>query len=98
VNSVTLRALFGKIKRALLNNYSDSITVLFCFCVLDKKWACMKHFYWDGFEFSEEEKQENFKAFAEDFFRLDYFVKRRELIVRDENGLIIYSDLSYNIL
>ncbi|MBE8540184.1 hypothetical protein [Geoglobus acetivorans] len=91
VNSMTLKALFGKIKNALIKNYSDSISILFCFCVLDKKWACMKHFNWSGSELPQKEKQEKYRAFVEEFFRLDYFV-RREVIVVDENGWIVYSN------
>lgn len=88
VNSKTLKALFSKMKKALMINYSDEISVLFCFCVLDKKWACIKHFNWNGFKFPEDVKQEKYRAFVEKFFRLDYFV-RREIIVVDENDWII---------
>ena len=91
VNSMTLKALFDKIKNALIKNYSDSISILFCFCVLDKKWACMKHFKWNGSEFPEEKKQEKYRVFVEEFFRLDYFVRRR-IIVVDETGWEIYSN------
>ncbi|RLF01280.1 MAG: hypothetical protein DRJ64_10845 [Thermoprotei archaeon] len=46
INSRTLKSLFNKIERALIVNYSDKIPILFCFCVLSRKWACIKHFYW----------------------------------------------------
>jgi len=91
VNSKTLMALFSKMEKALMMNYSNEISILFCFCVLDKKWACIKHFNWNGSEFPEDEKQEKYRAFVERFFRLDYFV-RRGIIVVDENDWMIYSN------
>lgn len=86
VNSRTLKSLFSKIERALIANYSDKISILFCFCVLNKKWACMKHFNWN----SEKGKSESYRMFVEEFFRLDYAV-RREITVIDGNGWLIYS-------
>jgi len=90
INSKTLVSVFDKMERALIANYSDNISILFCFCVLNKKWACIKHFNWNGSEFSQEEKQEKYRAFVEEFFRLDYMVRKRKVIVLDENGWLIY--------
>lgn len=82
-NKRTLKALFGKIKEALIKDYDKNISkisILFCFCVLDKKWACMKHFYWDS------NTSVEYKNYVVNFFRLDYTVRREKIEVIDENG------------
>jgi hypothetical protein len=85
VNSRTLKALFGKIKRALIENYSEKISILFCFCVLSKRWACIKHFSWDS-----EKRTENYDIFIERFFEFDYEVKRKIKVI-DGNEWLIYA-------
>ena len=90
-NSKTLKSLFNKIEKALMVNYSDKISILFCFCVLSRKWACIKHFYWDGNGFANHRKFKSYRMFVEEFFRLDYVV-RKEITVIDENGWLIYSN------
>lgn len=82
-NSKTLKALFEKVKKALVEDYDkkiSKISILFCFCILDKKWACMKHFYWDSSTSVE------YKYYVEDFFGLDYIVRKGKIVVMDENG------------
>gem|GEM_PF-4539244 len=59
-----------------------SVSILFCFCVLDKKWACYKHFNYHP-------KQGIFDAYVNSFFTLNYKVSGNNVTVVDQNGWII---------
>lgn len=68
VNSRTLDSLFNKFKqsfREFEGERSSTLSVLFCFCVLDKRWACIKHFYYEGGDYED---------YVDSFFNLDYTV------------------------
>lgn len=74
-DSGTIPSLFNKfiesfeaIENAISNKtvksqaFPNSIKILFCFCVLEKKWGCTRLFEWSG------GKQPELSAYAADFF------------------------------
>jgi len=85
IDSGTLQALFTKFTasfRSCSNMVSNNVSILFCFCVLDKKWACYKHFdYHPG--------QGNFDAYVNSFFTVNYGVSGNKVTVNNNNGWII---------
>jgi len=88
IDSGTLRSLFQKFINAFTNLSNiagnNSVSIYFCFCVLEKKWACAKHFLYDS-------SQGDLASYAEEFFNLRYFVKSRRIQVQEENGWQIFS-------
>jgi len=55
VRSNTLPSLFSKFTKSFkaCSNLIDTdkrISILFCFCVLEKRWGCIKHFSYDSSE------------------------------------------------
>jgi len=60
------------------------VSILFCFCVLDKKWACIKHFMYDS-------SKASFENYLDNFFSLDYFVKSGKIEVIDGKGWSLIS-------
>jgi hypothetical protein len=72
IDSQTLHSLFAKIRDSIKdfsNEANDKeISIIFCFCVIEKKWACIKHFFYDS-------SKGNFEQYVDDFFRLNYHVK-----------------------
>lgn len=68
VDSKTLTSLFNKLKESFIELKDDrtpELSVLFCFCVLEKSWACIKHFHHSG---------EGYEDYVDSFFNLDYTV------------------------
>ena len=72
IDSRTIPVLFEKIKKSFLqceNSVKNTkVSIVFCFCVLEKSWACMKHFYY-------EPTKGNFQTDVNTFFNLKYSVK-----------------------
>lgn len=87
VDNGNLTKLLGKFKSSLPNFRSkssteiDSVSILFVFCVLEKKWACMKQFEWDP-------SKGDFDAYTHSFFDLKYRVVNPKIITEkdDLNG------------
>lgn len=84
INSKTLHSLFNKFCVSFQNlkriiNRPKSTSVLFCFCVLQKRWACLKHF-----EYLSSER--NLNEYINRFFQLDYRVSRRRVEIDNPHG------------
>lgn len=88
IDSGTLPALFTKFINSfnafsnLVSNKNLSVSILFYFCVLDKKWACYKHFDYRP-------EQGNFDAYVNSFFSVNYGVSGNKVTVNNNNGWII---------
>jgi hypothetical protein len=78
INSETLNSLFTKFTNSLkgcAENLDDAhISILFCFCVLEKKWTCIKHFYYD-------KSRGDFEMYVDSFFDLDCTVEADHIFV-----------------
>lgn len=90
LDSTTLRKLFDKFRNSFKNcsNYihaDKGVSILFCFCVLEQKWVCIKHFHYDS-------SNENLDTYIDNFFRIEYNVKSRKIDVNDENDWEIISN------
>ena len=103
VDSGTLPSLFGKCSNALKASspllskpedgwYTD-ISLVFCFCVLEKQWACTKQFFYQ----SALQAQKSFAQYVEDFFRLEYSTTRQSITVTDPNGWTFCTPETINI-
>lgn len=90
IDSRTIPVLFEKMKESFLqceNILDDTrLLIVFCFCVLEKSWACMKHFYYDP-------RKENFQAYVNKFFKLDYSIKSGNIEVEQLHNWNIMSKL-----
>jgi len=86
IDSRTLPVLFEKLSRSLKDFGEQAstidVSILFSFCVVEKKWACMKHFLYY-------QQQGDYKSFVDEFLRLTYEVKNGKIHVLDENGWTI---------
>lgn len=91
VDSGTLPSLFEKFKKSFIEcaGMTDGqISIIFCFCVMEKGWACLKHFLYDPGSGSIEK-------YTNDFFKLDYSVKLDNIEVNNnENWSILTKDHS----
>jgi hypothetical protein len=78
IDSETLTSLFTKFTSSLRscteNLNDDPISILFCFCVLEKRWTCIKHFYYD-------ESRGEFDLYVNSFFDLDFTVESDHIVV-----------------
>jgi hypothetical protein len=86
IDNRTLPVLFEKLSKSL-KDFADEalgigVSILFCFCVIEKKWACMKHFHYN-------QQQGDYASFVDEFLRLTYEVKGGKINVLDENGWTI---------
>ena len=59
------------------------ISIIFCFCVIEKRWACIKHFLYDS-------SSGDFGSYVDDFFRLRYEVKAGKLEVDEETDWYVF--------
>ena len=89
IDGGTLPSLFKKFiysfkECSSLIDADKGMSILFCFCVLDKKWACIKHFLYDS-------SKASFETYLDNFFSLDYFVKSGKIEVIDGNGWSLIS-------
>ena len=89
-DSATIPVLFGKMKNSLLQCESllgkTKLSLIFCFCVFKKSWACMKHF-----RYNPEEK--NFQQYLDTFFNLNYSVRAGKIEIEQVNDWNILSKL-----
>lgn len=88
IDNQTIHSLFAKIRDSIkdfLNAANDrEISIIFCFCVIDKKWACIKHFFYDS-------SKDNFKQYVDDFFRLNYHVESDKVQANKDSGWHFYT-------
>ena len=78
IDSETLKSIFSKLTSSL-RSYSGSlgeapISILFCFCVLARKWTCIKHFFYD-------KSRGDFSIYVDNFFDLDCEVESNHIVV-----------------
>jgi hypothetical protein len=78
IDSETLKSIFSKLTAAL-RSYSDNlgenpISILFCFCILARKWTCIKHFFYD-------KSRGDFSSYVDNFFDLDCQVESDHIVV-----------------
>jgi hypothetical protein len=78
IDSETLKSIFSKLTAAL-KSYSDNlgenpISILFCFCILARKWTCIKHFFYD-------KSRGDFSSYVDNFFDLDCQVESDHIVV-----------------
>ena len=86
VDKRTLSRLFEKIANSLkacqtIVKCSD-ISILFSFCVLEKKWGCIKHFLYHS-------SVGSINEYIDDFFKLEYKVEPKKVIVSKRAGWIV---------
>jgi hypothetical protein len=89
-DSATVPTFLGKIEdcfkdkeqAAECTKKDAEVSIVFCVCVMDKRWACIKHF-----EFSHE--NQSFYDYVTSFFRLDYSLDKGRIVVKDANGWTI---------
>jgi len=78
INSDTLKDIFVKLTgslRALSASLTDDpISILFCFCVLARKWTCIKHFFYD-------KSRGDFDLYVDSFFDLDCHIESDHIVV-----------------
>ena len=87
IDNKTIHKLFDKFKNSFIE-CSDLIccrlSFVFCICVIEKQWACIK-------EFSFDPNNGNAIDYVSDFFDIGYFVNSStpEVHVNDSNGWIV---------
>lgn len=83
VDSRTIPVLFEKMKESLLQCErflgNTGLSCIFCFCVFEKPWACMKDFHYNS-------KKENFQEYLNSFFALDYSVQNKKIEINNEHN------------
>jgi len=87
IDKQTLPSLFDKFKTSL-NEFSgfaakNEVSIVFCFCVLEKKWACMKHFHYDSSE-------GKFEEYVSRFFDIEIGVDASAVAVNAETGWRVF--------
>ncbi len=74
----TLEDIFAKLTGSLKthsdNLGDDPISILFCFCILERKWTCIKHFFYDR-------SRGDFNMYVDNFFDLDCQVESDHIVV-----------------
>jgi hypothetical protein len=86
VDSKTLIVLFGKMMDSLKSCkelVESQSSIVFSFCVLEKKWACQKHFSYD-FSIG------SFDEYVNRFFKLEYTLKGGKVRVHQDGGWQIF--------
>ena len=84
VDNRTIPTLFDKFKESFLNCSNiikEDLSLVFCFCIIEKKWACQK-------EFNFEPDQDNLSEYIDNFFDLDYSATTRpsDICINDAKG------------
>ncbi len=79
----TLPALFSKFQKAFqipeaIDHAAHMEPIVFCFCVLDKKWAILKVFA----------PQDSLETYCKQFFDIGYVVRGGEIRVEDPRGWV----------
>lgn len=83
----TLPKLFDKFIAAMSECVemvgASEISIVFCFCVLEKKWACIKHFHFDS-------SKGNFEEYVQSFFDIKNGVNADAVVVNVETGWRVF--------
>jgi hypothetical protein len=78
IDTQTLKSIFSKLTDSLRSNSDttgeEPISILFCFCVLTRKWTCIKHFFYD-------KSRGDFSIYVDNFFDLDCQVESDHIVV-----------------
>jgi len=78
INGDKLRSVFDKLTDSLMTQSKhfsgDPISILFCFCILARKWTCIKHFFYD-------QSRGDFDMYVNNFFDLDCQVEADHIVV-----------------
>ncbi|MBU4012972.1 MAG: hypothetical protein KJ550_05850 [Proteobacteria bacterium] len=83
VDSKTLVGLFEKFRKSLSAVLSKernlSVSILFSFCIIEKRWGCIKYFDLKALEAAPDN-------YIDDFFKLSYSVKKGQVVEDNSNG------------
>ena len=87
IDNQTLQTLFVKFI-ASINEFSEivgenEVSIVFCFCVLDKKWACIKHFHYNS-------TKGEFKEYVNNFFDIRVEVEASDVVVNAETAWYVF--------
>ncbi len=78
IDSDSLSNIFKKLTGALRRQADqlgkEPISILFCFCVIERKWTCLKHFFYDR-------SRGEFTMYVDNFFDLDFTVESDHIVV-----------------
>jgi hypothetical protein len=78
INGDKLNSVFDKLTRSLMTQSKhfsgDPISILFCFCILARKWTCIKHFFYDR-------SRGDFDMYVHNFFDLECQVQTEHIVV-----------------
>jgi len=84
----TLPSLCDKISKSLVECYlpqkHKKISIVFTFCVFDKRWGCTRHFQFD-------QSIHNLKDLSANFLSPEYHIFRGKIIVSNQRGWRIIS-------
>ena len=85
INANTLSKLFEKFISSFMD-FSDIIkdaelSILFCFCIVDKKTALLKQFYYNTVR-----NNVNLDMYLKEFFKIDYHIKSYGIIFDNKNN------------
>ena len=87
IDKKTLKILFNKILDSLKSCKklvgSNEVSIVFSFCVLEKKWACLKHFLYDP-------SVGSFDKYTDKFFNLEYDIRGDKVEVSQEGNWRIF--------
>lgn len=90
INSRTLPSVFNKFFNSIKNNFlkNDKISILFCICILEKKFSIIKYFKWN-------KNDGNLIHYLDKFFILSHIKNRnineQKKLLRDSKWLIVES-------
>lgn len=78
IDSDILNNIFTKLTDSLRSKIDEPgeepISILFCFCVLERKWTCIKHFFYDR-------SRGDFNMYVDNFFDLDWTIESDHIVV-----------------
>lgn len=91
IDSGTLPSLFQKFINSFVTLQSSivnfNISILFCICVIEKKWACMKVLeYSDSVDVA-------FDKYLNDFFELGYHIKSGQIVIDNNNEWMVFDGM-----
>jgi hypothetical protein len=83
IDNHTLSSLFEKFVASFKEFSSaardNEISIVFCFCVIEKKWACLKHFHYAA-------TKGNFEEYVDKFFEIGVKIESGTVTVNDKSG------------
>jgi len=83
IDGGTLPSLFNKFIESF-NKYrniveNDSLSIIFSFCVLEKKWACLNHFLYNP-------DKNDFSEYVKNFFDIEYTIQKSKVKVTNKGS------------